>query len=125
MSLRTLCAQALTLALLVVTTGQVAHAGFVSTEQARAVMERQAVLSEVEAKLATDNVRAAFLKLGVSEEEVAERVAALTDAELKQVNAELDKLPSGAGVIEVVGVVFIVLLILELVGAIDIFNAIP
>lgn len=121
---RSICVHVLAASLLLVTSGQMAHAGLVSTEQARAESSREVVLSQVQSKLAADNVRAAFARLGVPEDRVAERVAALTDAELAQINTELDKLPTGAGVVEVVGVVFIVLLILELVGVIDIFNSI-
>jgi hypothetical protein len=124
MLFRSLCAHVLAAALLLLTTGQAAYAGLVSTEQARAESARATLLSDVQGKLAADNVRAAFARLGVPEDQVAQRVAALTDAELAQIDAELDKLPKGAGVIEVVGVVFIVLLVLELVGVIDIFNSI-
>ena len=35
---------------------------------------------------------------------------------------DLENLPAGGSVLAVVGIVFIVLLILELVGVIDIFN---
>jgi uncharacterized small protein (DUF1192 family) len=85
-------------------------------------MERQVLLSQVETKLAQDNVRAAFEQLGVSEDEVNARIAALTDAELAQVNAQLDQLPAGGSLLAVIGIVFVVLIILELVGAINIFS---
>ena len=49
---------------------------------------------------------------------------ALSAAELAQLDGRLDQLPAGAGIVEVVGVVFVVLLILELVGVTDIFTAI-
>jgi hypothetical protein len=122
MSMKALCARLVTVALLVVTTTQAAHAGFMSTQQAQAVMERQVLLSQVETKLAQDNVRAAFEQLGVSEDEVNARIAALTDAELAQVNAQLDQLPAGGSLLAVIGIVFVVLIILELVGAINIFS---
>jgi len=122
MSMKALCARLVTVALLVVTTTQAAHAGFMSTQQAQAVMERQVLLSQVETKLAQDNVRAAFEQLGVSEDEVNARIGALTDAELAQVNAQLDQLPAGGSLLAVIGIVFVVLIILELVGAINIFS---
>jgi len=122
MPINALCARLVVAALLTVTTTQVAQAGFVSTQQAQAVVQRQALLSEVETKLARDNVRAAFEQLGVAPSEVNERIGALTDAELAQVNAQLDQLPTGGSLLAVVGIVFVVLIILELVGAINIFN---
>jgi len=116
------CARIVALALLLVTTTQAAHAGFVSTERAQAVAERQVLLSEVETKLARDNVRAAFARLGVSDMEVNARVGALTDAELATLNGQLDQLPAGGDLLAVIGIVFVVLIILELVGAINIFK---
>jgi hypothetical protein len=53
----------------------------------------------------------------------SERVAALTDEELRYLDGRLAELPAGAGVVEVIGIVFVVLLILELVGVIDIFKS--
>ena len=107
-------------AMLMATTAQ---AGFVTTEQTHAMQQQQQLLSAVEQRLAQDSVRKALVALGVEESEIHARIAALSPAELAQVHAKLEQLPAGAGVVEVVGVVFIVLLILELVGVTDIFNA--
>jgi hypothetical protein len=50
-------------------------------------------------------------------------VASLTDQELADVARNLDTLPAGGdGVVVVLGIVFIVLLILEWTGVIDIFK---
>jgi uncharacterized small protein (DUF1192 family) len=122
MSLKVHCGRVVAVALLLATTTQAAQAGFVSTQQAHAVVERQAMLTRVEAKLARDHVRAALQQLGVSEAEVDARVAALTDAELARVDAQLDRLPAGGDALAVIGIVFVVLIILELVGAINLFN---
>jgi hypothetical protein len=53
-----------------------------------------------------------------------ERIAALTDEELALLATELESQPAGGSLLGVAGVVFIVLLILELVGVIDIFKKI-
>ena len=51
------------------------------------------------------------------------RAAALSDAELAQVAQEMQTLPAGGdGFFAVIGIVFVVLLILELTGVIDIFK---
>ena len=100
------------------------HAGFVTTEQAIALEQRSQILTALETKLAAAELRSAMLSLGVSPEQVEARLAALSDAELVQLNARLDDLPAGAGAVEVIGVVFIVLLVLELVGVTDVFTAI-
>ena len=46
----------------------------------------------------------------------------MTPDELARLSRGLDELPAGAGALEVIGVVFLVLLLLELVGVIDIFK---
>ena len=62
-----------------------------------------------------------MLRLGADPAQVDGRIASLSDAELMRVQGELDRAPAG-GVLAVVGIVFVVLLILELTGVIDIFK---
>jgi hypothetical protein len=88
------------------------------------MVAHEVLMTEVEQKLRADAVQQALVQLGVPADQVAERVGALNHAELLAMNEQLDALPTGAGVIEIVGVVFVVLLILELVGVTDIFKAI-
>lgn len=75
----------------------------------------------VDAFLAREDVQQQFEALGVSPAEAATRVASLTEAELQALSSRMDSLPAGAGALEVVLVVLLILVILELVGAIDIF----
>jgi hypothetical protein len=72
--------------------------------------------------LATDAVRNQLLELGVAPEAVDARIAALTPDEQRALAERLGELPAGGDVLAVIGVVFLVLLILELVGVIDIFK---
>lgn len=104
--------------------------GMISTASAavvgtRAVMlqaERADTVARVQAALDREAVQAQLVAHGVDPAAAIERVAALTDEELRYLDGRLAELPAGAGVIEVVGIVFIVLLILELVGVTDIFS---
>ena len=41
----------------------------------------------------------------------------------RQLAQQIEELPAGAGLIEVVGIVFVVLIVLELVGVTDVFKA--
>jgi len=50
------------------------------------------------------------------------RVAALSDAELAQLEGRLQQLPAGGGALGVIGAVFLVLIILEITGVIDVFK---
>jgi hypothetical protein len=116
----------LSLALLNVGSPLVARAELVGTLQAVEASTRAQDLATVSATLARQEVRAQFAALGVDPAQVDARVAALTDAELRQLSTQMADLPAGAdSVLAVIGVVFLVLLILELVGVIDIFKKIP
>jgi hypothetical protein len=64
-----------------------------------------------------------MVALGVDAADAAQRVAALSDAELVALEGKLNELPAGStSVIAVVGIVAIVLIILELVGVTNIFT---
>lgn len=75
----------------------------------------------IDAFLARADVQQQFEALGVGPQEAATRVASLTEAELQTLSTRIDSMPAGAGALEIVLVVLLILIILELVGAIDIF----
>lgn len=87
--------------------------------------QRDADLAKVSDALAREQVRKQMRALGVDETQVEARLAALTSTELNALANRIDSMPAGAGLLEVVGVVFIVLLILEAVGVLDIFKKFP
>lgn len=87
--------------------------------------QRDADLAKVSDALAREQVRKQMRALGVDEAQVEARLAALTSTELNALANRIDSMPAGAGLLEVVGVVFIVLLILEAVGVLDIFKKFP
>ncbi|MDY0222024.1 MAG: PA2779 family protein [Desulfobacterium sp.] len=72
--------------------------------------------------LARDDVRGKMTALGVSPDDAANRVAALTDQEVSELQSQIDQLPAGSGVLAVLGVVLVVLIVLELVGVTNVFN---
>jgi len=84
--------------------------------------QRGELLSRIQTQLARDDVRAQFLQRGVSPTEVDARIAALSTEELQMLSMQLDELPAGGSLLAVIGVVFVVLLILELVGVTNIFT---
>ena len=101
-----------------------AYAGMISTEQLIGAIDRQAAIEKIDAVLAREEVRDELERLGVDSVQASERVAALTDQELQILAEDLESLPVGGDALAIVGIVFLVLLILELVGVIDIFNKI-
>jgi len=101
----------------------VAHAGLVGTLQAvEADSSRSQDLSAVTATLAREEVRAQMVALGVDPVAVDARVARLTDSELRSLAERMDQMPAGGDALAVIGIVFVILIILELVGVIDIFK---
>lgn len=98
-----------------------AQAAIIGTEQMVTQEARAASLARVETFMASEQVATQLEAWGVAPEAVAERVAALSDAELQQLAANMETDPAG-GVLAVIGIVFVVLLILELTGVTNIFN---
>jgi hypothetical protein len=78
--------------------------------------------SRVGEALARDDVTRAMISLGVDPAAARERVASLTPAEVAALEGELERLPAGGGLLEVVGIVFVVLIILDLVGVTNVFT---
>ncbi len=99
-----------------------AVAGIVGTSEAVSAARQEQSLSTVQAALARDDVRAKLAELGVDAAELDGRLAALSPAELSMLADKLDQAPAGGDVLVVIGIVFVVLLILELTGVIDIFK---
>lgn len=101
-----------------------AYAGVISTQEYLTAVDREATRARIDAVLAREEVRSKLEQYGVDPAETDARLAALTDPELEQLATDLENMPAGGSVLAVVGIVFIVLLILELTGVIDIFNKI-
>ena len=100
----------------------VARAELVGTLQAVESGTRAQDLATVTAALAKQEVRDQLLAFGVSPADVDARVARLTDSELRTLADRMDQMPAGGDALAVIGIVFVVLIILELVGVIDIFK---
>ena len=99
-----------------------AQAGLVGTEQLLDSSVRAARVAQIERVLAQAAVQDQFLQMGVSPDLVRARVAALTDQELQLLESHLDQMPAGGSVLAVIGIVFVILIILELVGVTNIFS---
>ena len=113
------------LALLNLGSPVVAEAGLIGTLHAVEAGTRSGDLATVNAALAREQVRGQLLALGVDPSQVEVRVAALTDGELRALAGKVSEAPAGGDALAVIGVVFLVLLILEAVGVIDVFKKFP
>jgi len=76
----------------------------------------------VQALLSRDDVQSQLIAWGVDVEKARSRANAMSDAELQRVASALDQQPAGGDIIVLVGVVFVVLLVLELVGVTNVFT---
>jgi hypothetical protein len=102
---------------------QSAGAAVISTETAIEITERQDRIDNINEVLARESVQTALVAHGVDSSNAIARVAALTDAELRTLEQQLEQLPAGGtGVVEVIGIVAIVLIILELLHVTNFFS---
>jgi hypothetical protein len=102
-----------------------AQAGIITTDRAVNLELRHANIDKVRAALARDDLRSRMLALGVDPASVEGRLGALTDSELASLAEHIDTAPAGGDVLAIIGIVFLVLLLLEYTGTIDIFKKIP
>ncbi|HMA12334.1 MAG TPA: PA2779 family protein, partial [Steroidobacteraceae bacterium] len=101
-----------------------AQAGIVSTG-AIVSAERDADITSIRTQLQRADVQAQMQKMGVDAASVDARLATLSDSELRDLADQMQKAPAGGDVLVLIGAVFVVLLILEFVGVIDIFKKVP
>lgn len=112
------------LGLLSMTFAGAVNAAMIGTQSAVSTEQRAEYISDIQGWLGQDDVRQQLVDLGVEPSNASERVAAMTTEELRTLHTQIEELPAGAGIIEVIGIVFVVLLILELVGVTNIFSKI-
>lgn len=102
---------------------QAAPAGMIGTAHMLDDQTRAASLSRVEVLLAREDVGRQLEAFGVDRATVVERLNGLSSAELLALEGQLDQQVVGGDIIGLIGAVFVVLLILELVGVTDIFKS--
>jgi hypothetical protein len=98
-----------------------AQASLVSTDEMLAGSETVAARERVDRFLARDDVRQALQAQGVNPQAAAERVQAMTDAEVEQLAGRIDQAPAGGDVLGVLFTVFIVLLVTDIMGLTKVF----
>lgn len=103
---------------------QVAPAGMISTSQLIDEEAHAASVSRIELLLAREDVAERMVALGVQPQQVMARLDAMTTAELLELESRFNEQVAGGDALGVIGAVFLVLLILELVGVTDIFKSI-
>lgn len=113
-----------TLALVCAGFAQVSYAGVIETGYLVETGDRAASIARVEVLLASDEVARQFENLGVDKALVAQRIQALSNTELLLLEEQMEQQIAAGDALALIGAVFLVLLILELVGVTDIFKSI-
>jgi hypothetical protein len=119
-NLRCLAVLAATLILFALVTSPL-HASMVGTGEVLAAEQGHVDRALLMQTLSREDMRRQMERMGVSAEAAEERVARMTDAEVAALNERLAELPAGAGVLEAVLIILLVLVILDIVGVTDIF----
>ena len=102
---------------------QPALAQRISTEQAAAAVAPAPSDAHVRLQSALDraDLAAALKARGVPVDQLRERVASLTDAEARDLVAQIDSAPAGADVLSLLFTVFVILLVTDILGLTKVF----
>ena len=103
-------------------TPNMANAAMIGTETLASQSLRADTEARVQSLLSREDVQSQLVAWGVDVQKAQERAASMSDEELQRVAATLDQQPAGGDLLVVIGLVFVVLLILELVGVTNIFT---
>lgn len=77
---------------------------------------------QLQNSLTSEELQAQLQAMGVSPEQLNDRIASLTPEEIQQLNAELEKQPAGGDIVGVLLTIFIVLVITDMLCATDVFT---
>jgi hypothetical protein len=109
-------------ALLVLMPVMSAQAGMLDTDTLITTGQLQQSIAGLQQLLEHEDAQRQLLALGVSPEQVRERVANLSDSELARINQGIDTLNAGGdSVLGVLLIIFIVFVITDVIGATNIF----
>jgi hypothetical protein len=100
-----------------------AHASLVSTDEvmAQAPAAADSSRAKVTGFFSREDVRSALQAQGVSSAAAAERVQAMTNAEVEQLASRVDQAPAGGEVLGLIFTAFIVLLVTDIMGLTKVF----
>jgi hypothetical protein len=86
--------------------------------------ELQTQRDDVRSFMARDDVRNALVGYGINVADVDARISNMTESELLQLQNQMDMLPAGSSVLGLVVGVILIFVLLDLLGATDVFPGI-
>jgi len=96
-------------------------ADVVTTEQLAESSALESKRSQVSAFMARSDVKQQLLGLGVSDQNIDQRINSLTDGEILQMHDQIENLPAGEGFLSGVLLIIVIFLLLDMAGVTDIF----
>ncbi len=100
----------------------VAQAAMFTTDQVIQAQQGDAERARLISLLQKDELQQQLTAYGLDASMAAERVRSMSDAEVAMLNAKLDELPAGEGIVGLAALFFIVFIITDALGATDIFT---
>jgi hypothetical protein len=97
------------------------QAAMIGTAQVLAAEQGRLDRDRLVSLLEREDLQRQLSALGVDISHTKARVAALTDAEVAQLNQRIDELPAGGDALGVILLIFIIFVITDALGATDIF----
>ena len=98
------------------------QAAMLDTDTLITTTQSQQSITELQQLLEREDAQQQLLALGVSPDQVRERVASLSDSELARINQGIDTLNAGGdSVLGLLLIIFIVFVITDVIGATNIF----
>ncbi|MGB2247445.1 MAG: PA2779 family protein [Alcanivorax sediminis] len=101
-----------------------AHAAMVGNDAVVQQMDRAELKAKVMQVMDHKAAAQTLEKYGVDKEQVSQRLDRLTDQELQQLAQKADELPAGQSVLGAILLIILILIILDLLGATNVFPAI-
>ena len=98
------------------------QAGMIGTGSALETQSQQLNRQQVTDLLQREDVQQQMRTFGLDAATAQERVAHLSNEELAQMNANIENLPAGSGVVGVAVIVLLTLVFLDIFGVTDIFS---
>jgi hypothetical protein len=97
------------------------QAAMIGTQQMMNNAQAQQDRAHLTAMLQRADLIAQLEQAGVDPQQLQARIATLTDQEVATLNAQLDQLPAGSGILGVAVFIFLVLLATDIAGYTDVF----
>ncbi|WP_432472619.1 PA2779 family protein [Amphritea sp. HPY] len=100
----------------------VVNAAIVPTETVIQMEQQQYTKQQLLQSLESAELQQQLLTMGVDPDVLEERIASLTDAEISQLNAQLETQPAGEGFFGLIALFFVVFIITDALCATDLFS---